>query len=210
MHRFLITRKRCSFRWIGESSSHFVTYLHKPTLITPSPTPTHKRKKKNRYFTKKPTEKPIQRGSWGLEISTPLYAPPSSELLTHRTRQLPASQLPLSDIHLRVDWQTLRRLPLSGAVVFNFKALFTPVEQFRDEKGVPGLLLRVLEEGKPSLMEYKGTWHVEHVVKPALRKWHEEQVAKGWVKGDWREAETLEESPWFEGWEGKWRGMQGF
>ncbi|EUC37229.1 hypothetical protein COCCADRAFT_86138 [Bipolaris zeicola 26-R-13] len=188
------------------------TKLGKHLADIHAPIPDYKEKmafSMDRYFSKKPTDKPIQRGSWGLEIKTPLYAPPSSPLLTHRTHQLPASLLPLSDIHLRVDWQTLRRLPLSGAVIFNFKALFTPVQEFKDEPRVPGLLLKVLEEGKKELMEYKGTWHVEHVVKDVLRAWHEEQVAKGWVEEGW-EAETLGESPWFEGWEGKWRGMQGF
>jgi len=135
--------------------------------------------------------------------------PPGDPHEAVRKQQLPASELPISRIHLRVDWQTLRRLPLSGAVVFNFKALFTPVGEFRHEKCVPGLLLKVLNEGKKELMEYKGTWHVEHVVKPKLAEWHREQVEKGLVSEDW-EPQTLDESPWFEGWEGKWRGRQGF
>jgi hypothetical protein len=117
--------------------------------------------------------------------------------------------LELSRCHLRVDWQTLRRLPLSGAVVFNFKALFTPVEDFRDEPCVPGLILKVLNDGKKSLMDYKNSWHTEHVVKPALKKFHKEQVDKGLVPDDW-EPQTLEESPWYAGWEEKWHTKQGF
>ena len=58
-------------------------------------------------------------------------------------------------------------------------------------------------------MEYKGTWHVEHVVLPALQEWAAEQVEKGMVKGDW-EVATLDESPFFKGWEEKWRWQQGF
>jgi len=135
--------------------------------------------------------------------------PPGDPHEAVRKQQLPASELAVSRIHLRVDWQTLRRLPLSGAVVFNFKALFTPIEEFREEKCVPGLLLKILNEGKKELMEYKGTWHVEHVVKPKLEEWHREQVEKGLVSEDW-EPQTLDESPWFEGWEGKWRERQGF
>ena len=135
--------------------------------------------------------------------------PPGDPHEVVRKQQLPASELPTSRVHLRVDWQTLRRLPLSGAVVFNFKALFTPIEEFREEKCVPRLLLKVLNEGKKELMEYKGTWHVEHVVKPKLAEWHREQVEKGLVSEDW-EPQTLDESPWFEGWEGKWRERQGF
>ena len=68
-----------------------------------------------------PTEKPIQRGSWGLEVGTPVYMPPGDPHEALRLSQNP--DLTLDECHLRVDWQTLRRLPLSAAVVFNFKAL---------------------------------------------------------------------------------------
>ena len=44
---------------------------------------------------------------------------------------------------------------------------------------------------------------------PALREWEEEQVREGRVEQGW-EVRTLEESPWFGGWEEKWRGRQGF
>ena len=160
-----------------------------------------------RYFAKKPTEKPIQRGSWGLEIDEPLFMPPGDPHEILRQQQDPTHDI--SRCNLRVDWQTLRRLPLSAAVVFNFKALFTPVEEFRDEPYVPSLVLKVLKEGKSSLMEYKGTWHTEHVVVPALEEMEREQVAWGFVEVGW-EAHTLEETPFFSGWEEKWHRKQGF
>jgi len=74
---------------------------------------------------------------------------------------------------------------------------------------VPALCLRVLKEGKKNLMEYKNTWHVEHVAVPALERWVREQEERGVVEREW-EVRTLEESPWFPGWEAKWRGRQGF
>ncbi|KAF1939656.1 hypothetical protein EJ02DRAFT_351847 [Clathrospora elynae] len=175
-----------------------------------APIPDYKEKMRfsmDRYFAKKPTDKCIQRGSWGLEVDQPLYMPPGHPHEKHREYQM--SDLDLSRCHLRVDWQTLRRLPLSGSIVFNFKALFTPVEDFRDEPYVPGLMLKLLNEGKKSLMEYKSTWHVEHIVKPAMERFHKEQVENGIVPEDW-EPHTLEESPWFPGWEEKWHQRQGF
>ncbi|KAH8719283.1 hypothetical protein GQ44DRAFT_741992 [Phaeosphaeriaceae sp. PMI808] len=175
-----------------------------------APIPDYKEKMQfsmDRYFAKKPTDKAIQRGSWGLEVDQPLYMPPGDPHEKHREFQM--NDLDVSRCHLRVDWQTLRRLPLSAGVVFNFKALFTPVEEFRDEPYIPGLLLKVLNEGKKSLMEYKNTWHVEHVVKPAMERFHEEQVEKGLVPEDW-EPHTLEESPWYPSWEEKWHRQQGF
>ncbi|KAF1962017.1 hypothetical protein CC80DRAFT_401576 [Byssothecium circinans] len=164
-------------------------------------------KEKMQYFTKKPTDKAIQRGSWGLEVDQPLYMPPGDLHENHRDVQM--ADLDISRCHLRVDWQTLRRMPLSGAVVFNFKALFTPIQDFRDEPFVPALVLKVLNEGKRNLMEYKNTWHVEHVVKPALEQYAKEQVEKGWVPADW-DVHTLDESPWYPGWEEKWHRDQGF
>jgi hypothetical protein len=116
--------------------------------------------------------------------------PPGDPHEKHRDVQ--HADLDVSRCHLRVDWQTLRRLPLSGAVIFNFKAL-----------------LKVLKDGKRNLMDYKGTWHTEHVVLPALERYAKEQVKKGWVPEDW-EPHTLEESPWFPGWEEKWHKEQSF
>ena len=154
-----------------------------------------------------PATKPIQRGSWGLEVDEPLYMPPGDPHEKYRDFQSP--DLTLARTHLRVDWQTLRRLPLSAAIVFNFKAVFTPVEEFRDEPYIPSLILKVLNEGKESIMKYKNTWHVEHVVKPALEEFEKEQIENGVIEMNWK-VETLDDSPWFPGWEEKWHRQQGF
>lgn len=161
------------------------------------------------FFTKLPTDKPIQRGSWGLEIGQPLWLPSGSPNEAKHPRMHQDPTLPLSAIHLRVDWQTLRRLPLSAAVVFNFKVLFTPISEFRDEPGVPGLVGKVLREGKKELLEYKGTWCVEHVVLPWVEEWEREQRGAGVVGVGWGVG-TLEEAPYFRGWMEKWHRQQGF
>ena len=167
----------------------------------------------DRYFSKMPTNAPIQRGSWGLEVGSPLFMPPGDP--HEKLRESQQESLKIEECSLRVDWQTLRRLPLSAGIVFNFKAIFTPVREFRDEPYIPALLLKILKEGKKSLMEYKNTWHVEHVCIPELEKYAEEQVAKGLVvpcnseEETWA-VETLQESPFFPGWEEKWHRQQGF
>jgi len=174
------------------------------------PIPDYKEKMQfsmDRFFTKMPAFKPIQRGSWGLEVDQPLYMPPGDPHEKYRDFQSP--DLSLSRCHLRVDWQTLRRLPLSGAIVFNFKAVFTPVTEFRDEPYVPSMISKVLNEGKEAIMKYKNTWHVEHVVKPALKAYEKEQIKKGLIEKAWK-VETLEDSPFFPGWREKWHRQQGF
>ncbi|KAI8631368.1 alpha-1,2-mannosyltransferase [Xylariaceae sp. FL1651] len=174
------------------------------------PIPDYKEKMQfsmDRFFSKMPSSKPIQRGSWGLEVDQPLYMPPGDP--HEKYRDLQDANLTRSRLHLRVDWQTLRRLPLSGAIVFNFKALFTSIEEFRDEPYVPSLILTVLKHGKENLMKYKNTWHTEHVAIPALEEYEREQKESGLIEKDW-EPKTLDDSPWFPGWEKKWHAQQGF
>ncbi|KAL0577898.1 hypothetical protein V5O48_004093 [Marasmius crinis-equi] len=174
--------------------------IGKPLHEIHEPVPDYAEKMKfsmDRFFTKMPCDKPIQRGSWGLEDGQPLFAQEDSHELDAREKQRP--DLKLEDVHLRVDWQTLRRLPKSRAIVFNFKALFTPLSDFRHEPYIPRLLLKVLKEGKPSILKYKGSWHTEHVAIPVLEQWAKEQEEKGLVPSDWKER-TLDESPFFPGW----------
>lgn len=87
--------------------------------------------------------------------------------------------------------------------MFNFKALFTPISEFKDEPYVPSLVLKVLNEGKETIMKYKGTYHVEHVAKPTLAEYERYQIEQGLIEKDWK-VQTLEENPFFKGWERKW------
>ncbi|EWC44516.1 hypothetical protein DRE_06688 [Drechslerella stenobrocha 248] len=161
----------------------------------------------DRYFSRLTTDKPIQRGSWGVEVGEPLFMPAGDPHESLRKVQDPA--LKEDELTVRVDWQTLRRLPLSNAIVFNYKAVFTPLAELADEPGVPALLEKVLVEGSRQIMEYKGTWHIEHVALPMLERMRRAQAASGvWAEG--REVCTFAESPFYPGWEEKWHRQQGF
>lgn len=147
-----------------------------------------------------PVDKPIQRGSWSFELGQPLYLMADDPAFILHKRMDP--DLDIMDIHLRVDWQTLRRLPQSKAIVFNFKALFTPVTRFKDEAYVPALVSKVLKECKQDIKAYKGWSHLEHKLLPALDRWAAEQVARGVVPEDW-EVRTLDEHPFYPSWNSK-------
>ncbi|KAI6043061.1 hypothetical protein EDC04DRAFT_2866437 [Pisolithus marmoratus] len=115
------------------------------------------------FFSKVACNKPIQRGSWGLEVGELHFVQANSP-----------------------EWH-------------NRNPLFTPIADFRREPYIPRLLLKVLREGKKSIMEYKGSWHTEHKAIPALEEWAREQEEKGWVPSDWKER-TLDEHPFYPGW----------
>ncbi|KAL4795614.1 hypothetical protein BDV19DRAFT_388935 [Aspergillus venezuelensis] len=164
----------------------------------------------DRYFTKMPTDAPIQRGAWFIEDWKPLFVTPEEYALNAGTRHSTSDkQVPIEQCYLRVDWQTLRRLPLSGAIVFNFKAIFTPVAELRDEPYIPSLLYKQVTEGKKLITEPKVHRHLLPVVLGKLKEWRGEQEDKGVIVKNWEE-ETLKESPFYPGWEGKWRERVGF
>jgi len=163
----------------------------------------------DRWFSKMATDTPVNRCSWGIEDWEAMFSSPEVHESWERSAfgQNPGD-LTVADLKLRCDAQTLRRLPLSGAVVFNFKAIFTPLEELRDEPFIPALLHKVLLEGKQNLITYKCVDNVRRVAMEALEKWAAEQVEQGVVPKDW-EVGTLEESPFFLGWEERWRRRQG-
>ncbi|KAF4963205.1 hypothetical protein FSARC_8783 [Fusarium sarcochroum] len=172
-----------------------------------TPVPDYKEKMElsmNRFFSKMPTFSPIQRGSWGLSHGQPIYEPGSLDNSSLKYRDSYDPSLQIEDVFFRTDWQTLRRLPLSGAIVFNFKVLFTPVTELKDEPYIPSLMLKTLNEGKQNLMEHKGTKHVEHVARPALEEYELYQIESGIIEQDWK-PQTLDENPFFPRWERKWR-----
>ncbi|KNG85129.1 hypothetical protein ANOM_007077 [Aspergillus nomiae NRRL 13137] len=51
-----------------------------------------------------PTDRPIQRGSWGIEIDQPIHIPPGDPIALRHETQNP--DIALDRYHLRVDWQT--------------------------------------------------------------------------------------------------------
>ncbi|KAI0200927.1 alpha-1,2-mannosyltransferase [Astrocystis sublimbata] len=170
------------------------------------PVPDYKEKLQfsmDRFFSKMPTNKPYQRGTWDLELDQPLYRAPGE--VPDRTFE----ENDVARLCYRVDWQTLRRMPLSGAVVFNFKALFTPIEEVRDEPYVPSLILAFLRNGKANIKNYKSVGGVKHIFTPTLEGYEREQKETGLIDKDW-EPSTLEEGPFFQGWEKKWHAQQGF
>lgn len=154
-----------------------------------------------------PTEQAIQRGSWSIEDWKLLFLEEEHFELRNATAGKSPGTLKAEDCFLRVDWQTLRRLPLSGAMIFNFKAVFTPLGDLRNEPYVPALLHKQLSEGKENLVSWRTHSNTKQVVLDSLKSWAEEQVKGGVVQPNW-EVATLAETPFYPGWEERWLAKQ--
>jgi len=81
--------------------------------------------------------------------------------------------------------------------------------ELRDEPYIPSLMYKQVPEGKALLTESKVHQHIRPVVLESLQAWKKEQVAAGVIPPDWKE-ETLAESPFYPGWEKRWREKLGF
>jgi hypothetical protein len=167
----------------------------------------------SRWYETLPTDEPAARCSWTLEDGEDGFGDAEvrrdgergSERSKFKGRE---EELTVRDVRLRCERQTFRRLPLSGAVVCGLKTMFTRLEELRGEPFIPALLGKVLRDGERGMVRYKCEEHVERVALKALDRWAAEQVEAGVVPADW-EASTLDESPFYSGWEEKWLKQQG-
>jgi dimethylamine monooxygenase subunit A len=100
-----------------------------------------------------PVGRVIERHNWGLAHSPELFRAPGpspndlgtiSDLATIAERRW-----------LRIERQTLRRLPHSGAVVFTIRTLQAPMAILRGDLEANGLLARAIRELAPEVARYK-------------------------------------------------------
>ena len=83
--------------------------------------------------------------------------------------------------HLRSERQTLRRLPISGAIVFTIRTYFEPLKKVAEEPGVPGRLASAIRSWGEDSARYKGREMFGDVVCGFLDGKHREQVERGLV-----------------------------
>jgi hypothetical protein len=84
-----------------------------------------------RIFDKLPVEQPVERLNWSLQAGAALYMPLSNAARVDRAEQKP-SRFPEADVaanaFIRVERQTLRRLPKSGDILFTIRIYLDPLK----------------------------------------------------------------------------------
>ena len=121
----------------------------------------------SRFFRRMPVDKPVVRNNYSFQVVAPRAAADPldpDELTWCRTMKgdedaaegepgflrmdatadlaaaPPGAPVDPALVRLRVERQTLRRLPRTGAVVFTIRVYLTPLAQLVQEPGVPGRL----------------------------------------------------------------------
>ncbi|CAH2354782.1 hypothetical protein CLIB1423_19S00188 [[Candida] railenensis] len=109
-----------------------------------------------RWFDRLTPNDPVERASW--------YISWDHKLKVNNVYQLPKfvpdlkadmESMDPKDFNVRVERQTLRKLPKSGAIIFTNHPVFYSIEEMKDEPLVPSLIRKILYEGPQDIIKYK-------------------------------------------------------
>ncbi|ETW76689.1 hypothetical protein HETIRDRAFT_37752, partial [Heterobasidion irregulare TC 32-1] len=89
-----------------------------------------------------------------------------------------------SMMRLRMERQTLRRLPKTGAIIFTIRTYVVPVEELVKEVGVPGRMASAIRSWPDDVAGYKSRSSYAHHVLPYFDECHRRQVEEGLLKAD--------------------------
>lgn len=112
----------------------------------------------DRFFATQREDFPIERYNWSLQDDTALYALP-----THDEATVTAD----AALWYRVERQTLRRLPETGALAFTIRVYMNPLASLLAVEGALPALLAAVDATPPALADYKGFDRLA----PALARW---------------------------------------
>ncbi|KAK4180918.1 hypothetical protein QBC36DRAFT_2131 [Triangularia setosa] len=89
-----------------------------------------------RFFSKLEVGKPVKRMNWGVQTHAELYTPSGNHIHEDEVEKLTEEDVESVDIgqtRLRVELQTLTRLPDTGAVMFSFKTFLYGLDEVKAE-----------------------------------------------------------------------------
>ncbi|MFT8586656.1 heme-dependent oxidative N-demethylase family protein [Acetobacter papayae] len=101
-------------------------------------------------------EKPVRRLNWTMTINPRLDTSPENFMVWGADRASVTPENVADKVHLRVELQTLYRLPRSNAILFSIRCYLMPVRDIMRVGKWRKRLHRVLRDLDPALSSYKG------------------------------------------------------
>lgn len=118
----------------------------------------------DRFFTAMQVGPISHRWNWSVVTTDSLFTP-------HRMRRTPlASNASLDEIFLRMESQTLRKLPRSGAILFTIRTYVLPLSHWAGQDGAIASLVEMLDDMTPQMRTYKGVGLYEDALRAAIAK----------------------------------------
>ncbi|KAK3690108.1 hypothetical protein B0T22DRAFT_463011 [Podospora appendiculata] len=141
------------------------------TIHTPVPAYEKIGSSMERYFSRVEVGKSVKRVNWSVQTHTRLFAPRGNHVYAGETVH-EASSVDMETARLRVELQTLTRLPKTRALVFSFKTYLYPLADIKAEGLGPQLAdaIEGLKKGSaPDMWVYKGAGRWGRAVCELLR-----------------------------------------
>ncbi|KAK0498331.1 hypothetical protein EDD18DRAFT_1351019 [Armillaria luteobubalina] len=152
-----------------------------------------------RFFRRLPVDKPVIRNNYSIQIVPPtlnrdgLVDPeelawssvlngPETEFEHRHGRQTQPPLVTPGTLRLRTERQTLRRLPLSGAIIFGIRTYVIPIETLVKEPVVPGRMASAVRGWPESVRAYKAGSMYQDILLEYLDKRAQEQEERGIVE----------------------------
>lgn len=122
-----------------------------------------------KLFERLDDRRPVQRLNWSLVDTDELYLPPE-----HRRSKADLTAANIgARLWLRVERQTLRRLPVSQDIVFGIRTYLIRLEEAVDEEASATMLMAKLETMPSSMLRYKNL----EAIRPVLEAYFQERFA---------------------------------
>lgn len=135
-----------------------------------------------RWFDRLEPHAPVERASW--------YITWDHKLKVNNIYQLPEFRPALKDdvkatdpkeFNVRVERQTLRRLPKSRAIIFTNHPVFYSIEEMKDEPNVPSLIKKIIYDGPEKIVRSKNFEFIRDHISEYLDSLIERQKRKGLI-----------------------------
>lgn len=147
----------------------------------------HEKLKKSmeRWFARLDEYTPVERASW--------YISWDHKLKFNNVYRLPKFQPNIDadmkatdprEFNVRVERQTLRRLPKSRAIIFTNHPIFYSIDEMKDEPMVPSLLKKIIYEAPEGIIKYKNFDVIRDHISGYLDGLIQRQKDKGIIEED--------------------------
>lgn len=141
------------------------------------------KKSMERWFAKMTASDPVERASW--------YCTWDHELLCSAIYAMGKGKKLDSDFdvdprkfNVRVERQSLRRLPKSKAIIFTNHPVYYSIEEMKDEPLIPSLIKKMMFEAPEDIIKYKNFEAIRDYITPYLDGLIQRQIDLGIIKED--------------------------
>ncbi|ODV87036.1 hypothetical protein CANARDRAFT_218995 [[Candida] arabinofermentans NRRL YB-2248] len=125
---------------------------------------------------------PAERASWHIGWDEGLHCTdiyPKSRELNHEELSKFATTIPFEDYKVRLERQTLMKLPKTKAILFANHPMFVDIaNEAKDEPMVPSILLKVMYEAPEDIIKFRHFDCIRDYLKPFLEKLIDYQIDK--------------------------------